>query len=47
MVLITYIIRCRLFHGKKNPLLEVNQDVAKTADQIIRPIIKYFLDKLK
>ena len=46
MVLITYIIRCRLFHGKKSPLLEVNQDVAKIADQIIRPIINYFLDKL-
>lgn len=46
MVLIAYIIRCRLFHGKKSPFLEVNQDVAKRVDQIIRPIINYFLDKL-
>lgn len=47
MVLISYIIRCRLFHGKKSPVIEVNQDVAKVADQIIRPIIIYFLEKIQ
>ncbi len=44
MVMIAYKIRCRLFHGEKNPLLEVNQKLIKMADQIILPLLNYILD---
>lgn len=47
MVLIAYKIRCRLFHGEKNPLLEVNQEVIKLADNIISPLFDYLLNKNK
>lgn len=43
MILIAYKLRCRLFHGEKNPLLEVNQNVIDAADQVIRPIMKWIL----
>ena len=43
MVKIAYIVRCRLFHGDKNPLLEVNQDTVGVADQVITPIINSIL----
>lgn len=44
LVLIAYKIRCRLFHGEKNPNLEVNNKVVNIADQVITPIINYFLE---
>lgn len=43
LVWIAYKIRCRLFHGEKNPNLEVNNKVVEAADQVITPIINYFL----
>ena len=43
MVMIAYKIRCRLFHGEKNPNLEVNQLVIKTADQVIETILNHFI----
>ena len=43
MVMIAYKIRCRLFHGEKNPKLEVNQLVIKTADQVIETILNHFI----
>lgn len=45
MVMIAYKIRCRLFHGEKNPLLEVNQEVINMADRIILPLLNYILNK--
>lgn len=39
IVIIAYIIRCRLSHGKKSPLLEVNKEVASVADQVIQSIL--------
>lgn len=47
LVMIAYKIRCRLFHGEKNPNLEVNNKVVETADQVITPIINYFLEYAK
>lgn len=41
MILIAYKIRCRLFHGEKNPLLEVDREVVEAADQVIAPIMKW------
>lgn len=43
MILIAYKLRCRLFHGEKNPLLEVDQNVIEAADQVILPIMKWIL----
>ena len=43
MVMIAYKIRCRLFHGEKNPNLVVNQLVIKTADQVIETILNHFI----
>lgn len=43
MILIAYKIRCRLFHGEKNPLLEVDREVVKAADQVIAPIMDWIL----
>ncbi|MFW9872716.1 MAG: hypothetical protein ACFFG0_06395 [Candidatus Thorarchaeota archaeon] len=43
IVNIAYIIRCRLFHGKKSPLLEVNKEVASVADQVIQSILVHLL----
>ncbi len=45
MVMIAYKIRYRLFHGEKNPLLEVNQEVIKMADNIILSLLNYILNK--
>jgi len=39
LIMIAYKIRCRLFHGKKNPLLEVNQTIIEAADKIIATIL--------
>ncbi|MHA1249431.1 MAG: hypothetical protein ACTSRP_05515 [Candidatus Helarchaeota archaeon] len=43
MVFISYKIRCRLFHGEKNPNLNVNLEVIKAADQIIETILNYII----
>lgn len=43
MVKIAYIIRCRLFHGKKNPLLEVDQKTVEIADLVIAPVLEYIV----
>lgn len=43
MILIAYKLRCRLFHGEKNPLLDVDQNVIDAADQVILPIMKWIL----
>ena len=45
MILIAYKIRCRLFHGEKNPLLEVNREVVEAADQAITPIMNWILQR--
>ncbi|TKJ23906.1 MAG: hypothetical protein CEE43_01715 [Promethearchaeota archaeon Loki_b32] len=47
MILIAYKIRCRLFHGEKNPLLEVNQAVIKAANQVIAPILNHIAKENK
>ena len=44
MVMIAYKIRCRLFHGEKNPLLEVNLGIIKMADHIVLPLLDYILN---
>ena len=43
MIRIAYKIRCRLFHGEKNPLLDVNKKVSNAADQVITPILNYII----
>lgn len=43
MIKITYKIRCRLFHGEKNPLLDVNEKVCNVADQVIKPILNHII----
>lgn len=43
MVMISYKIRCRLFHGEKNPLLEMNREAVKMADCIILPLLNFIL----
>ncbi len=47
LIWIAYKIRCRLFHGEKNPELEVNKKVVKIADQVIKLIMNYFLEYAK
>lgn len=47
MILIAYKIRCRLFHGEKNPLLEVNQAVIKATNQVIAPILNHIIKENK
>ncbi|KKN06911.1 hypothetical protein LCGC14_1072430 [marine sediment metagenome] len=43
LVMIAYKIRCRLFHGEKNPSLDANQLVVETATKIINPILNYVI----
>jgi len=43
LVLVAYKIRCRLFHGEKNPLLDVDKVVVKAADQVIDTILNYII----
>ena len=43
MIKIAYKVRCRLFHGEKTPLLDVNEKVSNAADQVITPILNYFI----
>ena len=43
MIKIAYKIRCRLFHGEKTPLLDVNEKVSNAADQVITPILNYYI----
>ena len=43
IIQITYKVRCRLFHGEKSPLLDVNEEVCNAADQVITPILNYFI----
>ncbi len=43
MVMIAYKIRCRLFHGEKDPDLEVNVGVCDASDKVIAPILNYIL----
>jgi len=45
MIKIAYKIRCRLFHGEKNPLLDVNEKVSNAADQVIAPILNYIIQE--
>lgn len=45
MVMISYKIRCRLFHGEKDPNLEVNVEVSEAADKVIAPILNHILGK--
>ena len=47
MIKIAYKIRCRLFHGEKNPLLDVNEKVSNAADQVITPILNYIIKNSK
>ena len=47
MILIAYKIRCRLFHGEKNPLLKVNHKVIKAANQVIAPILNHIIEENK
>ena len=41
MIQIAYKIRCRLFHGEKNPLLDVNEIVCSAADKVITPVLNF------
>ncbi len=45
IVMIAYKIRCRLFHGEKDPNLEVNAEVSEAADKVIEPILNHILGK--
>lgn len=42
-VMVAYKIRCRLFHGQKNPGMDVNKTVCKAADLIVSKILGEFL----
>jgi len=43
MIRIAYKIRCRIFHGEKTPLLDINKKMSNAADQVIKPILNYFI----
>ncbi len=45
LIKIAYQVRCRLFHGEKTPLLDVNEKVSNAADQVIAPILDYTVKK--
>lgn len=38
---IAYKIRCRLFHGEKDPIYDINEPLCELADKIIAPILNY------
>ncbi len=45
-VMVAYKIRCRLFHGEKNPALDVNEDnkeVCEAADLVISKVLEMVL----
>jgi len=42
-VMVAYKIRCRLFHGEKNPDLDVNREVCEAADLIISKVLEKIL----
>lgn len=41
-VMVAYKIRCRLFHGQKNPNMEINGIVCEAADSVLSKIIEEF-----
>ncbi len=41
LIYIAYKIRCKLFHGEKNPDLDVNQTIVEAADKVIVPIFNH------
>ena len=43
-VMVAYKIRCRLFHGEKNPDLDVNRKVCEAADLVISKVLETVLD---
>lgn len=45
MIRISYKIRSRIFHGEKNPDLDVNKIVANAADQFIKRILNYIIEE--
>ncbi len=47
LIKIAYKVRCRLFHGEKTPLLDVNEEVSNAADKVISLILNYFIKPQK
>jgi len=45
LIKIVYKVRCRLFHGEKTPLLDVNEKVSNAADHVITSILNYTINK--
>ncbi|MCK5590470.1 MAG: hypothetical protein KAI72_00820 [Candidatus Pacebacteria bacterium] len=43
MVMVAYKIRCRLFHGEKNPNLEINEEVCEAADKVIASVLDHVI----
>ena len=43
MVMVAYKIRCRLFHGEKNPNLEINEEVCEAADKVIASVLEHVI----
>ncbi|MBD3214685.1 MAG: hypothetical protein GF311_18890 [Candidatus Lokiarchaeota archaeon] len=41
IIIVAYKIRCRLFHGEKNPNLYVNRKLVKAADKVIDSLMEY------
>ena len=41
-IMVAYKIRCRLFHGQKNPDIEVNEIVCEAADLVVSKILEEF-----
>jgi hypothetical protein len=41
-VMVAYKIRCRLFHGQKNPNMEINEIVCEAADRVVSKVIEEF-----
>ena len=44
LIIVSYKIRCRLFHGEKDPLLDVGREVIDAADNIIEPLMEFIIN---
>ena len=45
MILIAYKLRCRLFHGEKDPNLDINKEVIEVADEVIELLLNHIFKK--
>jgi len=44
IIIVAYKIRCRLFHGEKNPNLHVNKVLIEAADKVIEPLMEFIIN---